>query len=157
MVTQKRYLEHMDLLNSYIRSIASRCRRQSILLGKEDLIQEASFVLWRVVKRYPKAHGEEIVKLFKVSFRRHLADLFGAKNRIDKMESLDNIGESIEVHVNLSSSGLLPWDYYRYHIRCLEMALGRKEVRDMIDNVSLRKARDVSFRKRKEAILRKLG
>src|SRR3990167_11105385 len=157
-------------LKGYIRLMAKRHKWRSVLLSVEDIVQEATIVLWKVLVLYKDKDEEELVKIFMASFRRHLWHIYrkeSIKNE-QKCQSLHNfVGnkfeadpasyseQSGELLVRLRNGGkevsLLPWDFYKHKLRELARKIGRNNLRDFI--YKGRKMNTAYFEQRKEEVL----
>ena len=162
----KRLLRHLKKLRPYIETISynvsRKSWRRSILFSKEDLVQEACIVLWKVLEDHPEARGIHVVKLFKRYFTNRLASILRSKKvREDRIKSLDEIQENrVEIHFDLKSKignqSVLPWDFYRYQLKRLEDRIGKENLRHMIHSDS-RKMDSQCFELRREEIIKNLG
>lgn len=148
-------------LKGYIRLMAKRHKWRSVLLSIEDIVQEATIVLWRVLVLYRDKGEEELVKLFMTSFRRHLWHIYkkeGIKNeqRVESLHAREGacLGRD-ELVIRLRDGGkdvaLLPWDFYKLKLRELARKIGRKNLHDFIHKG--RKMNTAYFEKRKEEVL----
>lgn len=153
--------------------MAKRHSWRSVLLSLEDVVQEGTVVLWKILVKYRKAKPEELVKIFMVSFRRHLVAICkkeGIKNDryVTSLEALAAAydARSVEAHgfspesfIRLRDGGkgehitMLPWDYYAMRLKELSKRIGRKNVEALVHEG--RKATK-SYEFRKEEVLRAL-
>lgn len=160
----------LRLLKGYLVLTGKRNGWRSIVYGIEDIIQEASIVLWKVLLKYPKATPEEITKIFMVSLRRHLGHIFKKEDmRHEKfVHSLDNLlghasdgrgkmEDRVEIQevILLRDGGrpmaMLPWDYYEMKLRLIAKKIGKAKLRSFIHEG--RKANTEFVEKRKEEVM----
>lgn len=167
----------LRLLKGYIRLMANRHKWRSVLLSVEDVVQEGTVVLWKILVKYRKATPEELTKLFMVSFRRHLVAICkkeGIKNdryvtSLQALESAYNekseatsgfptYGRGELAGIRLRDGGkphgvtLLPWDFYAMKLRELSRRIGKKTVHSFIHEG--RRANTIHFERRKEEVLK---
>jgi DNA-directed RNA polymerase specialized sigma24 family protein len=164
----RRFARHFGDLKTYIKSTAYQLEWRSVLYDSDDLVQEASMVLWRVIENYPAAKGTELVKLFKTSFSRHLASVYRRK-RIKNDQRNKVTFENLEMGHGSGSDPLtaelnrtrrkimertiLPWDFFRVRLSKLSERLDRERWRRLVEVPS--RIND-EYLRRKEASLREI-
>lgn len=152
-------------LRGYILSISKKVCRRSLMMGVEDVAQEGTIVLWRIIKNKPGITGDDLVKLFKTSFRNRLASLFrvGHVKAEQKSVSLDAYGKTgeedtnaedeLDVRIVLTSvRNVLPWDFYKVSLQRLGRRVGFRVLRSMIDG-ERKGVKESDFQRRKKELL----
>lgn len=126
-------LEHkLEDLRPYIEKVARNCQNRSNLYGTEDLVQEATIVLWRCMEEYPSATETELIRLFKRSLTNRLASLFRRRYIREEAswKSLDDLGMRKEANVDICRDlmrgkvSITPWKFYAELSRYLMEAMG---------------------------------
>jgi DNA-directed RNA polymerase specialized sigma24 family protein len=127
-VGQADFKDQLKVMRDYIRTRASRLVGRSVLFGLDDLVQESTIVLWKVLREYPEASTEELVKLFKMSLTHRYASMFRMKRvKIEKrMHSLDSIKDEPEKLFRVTSKEVLPWDFFRHRLAQIATRLDKE-------------------------------
>ena len=166
MVAAEQKLEdELRSLRGYILSVSRKVCRRSLMMGIEDVAQEGTIVLWRIIKNRPNITGDDLIRLFKTSFRNRLASLFRVGHvKAEKVSvSLDAYGKTGEEDVNAedeldvrivltSVRNVLPWDFYKVSLKRLGRQVGFKVLRALIDR-ERRGMKEADFQRRKEELL----
>jgi DNA-directed RNA polymerase specialized sigma24 family protein len=150
LVKEQEFQRQLDEMSRFIRRRAKCLVRRSVLFGYDDLMQECSMVLWRVLESYPDARGVELLKLFNRSMKNHFASLFRPDREWlkldDKTDQFDPLASELnQVRLGIMKRHILPWDFFRYRLALIATKLDKEkylrlcEIRGRANNVSLRK------------------
>jgi len=145
------------MMSLLIKSVAQRHAWRSVLYDSEDLCQEASIILWRVLEEYPSARGIDLIRLFRKSLRRRIKDIFRmklikAERRVARLEAmLGPASQEQDGPASFAGSPLLPLDFFRAKLSALTGRLGRERCKRLVEVSS--RIND-QYLKKKEDLLR---
>ena len=139
---QREFHTQLKDVSRYLYKVAHKHKQRSPVYSLEDLVQEGLMVLWKILNRYPKLGGRELIALYGKALRERYVDLFRPRvMRMDgKVRSLDCMANFEEDELEppdireiiVCPRNMLPWDFYTKSLRALEKRLGRKAVRQLV-------------------------
>jgi DNA-directed RNA polymerase specialized sigma24 family protein len=147
---ERKFQDQLDEMSRFIKRRAKKLVERSVLFGYDDLIQECSMVLWRVLEKYPDARGVDLLKLFNRSMKNHFASLFRPDREWlkldDKTDQFDPLASELnQVRLGILKRHVLPWDFFRYRLALIATKLDKEkyirlcEIPKRANNISLRR------------------
>lgn len=158
-LAEEEFRSQLDLMSRIIRKRAKRLVRRSVMYGYEDLVQECSMVLWRVITKYPAAKGVDLLKLFNRSLKNHFVSIFRQDREWLKLEDrTERQVNPLEAELGGTRRGILnrhvlPWDFFRCRLALIATKLDKEKYIRLCEIPSRINDR---FLRRKEAALKEI-